>query len=41
MSGTSPLTSPPYLAISLTRLERRNEYSGLVVMNIVSTLAIR
>jgi hypothetical protein len=41
MSGTSPLTSPPYLAISLTRLERRNEYSGLVVMNIVSTLAMR
>jgi hypothetical protein len=40
-SGTSPLTSPPYLAISFTRLDRRNEYSGLVVMNSVSTFAIR
>ena len=25
ISGTRPLTSPPYLAISLTRLELRNE----------------
>ena len=40
-SGTSPLTSPPYLAISFTRLDRKNEYSGLVVMNSVSTFAIR
>ena len=40
-SGTNPLTSPPYLAISLIRLEDRNEYSGLVVMNSVSTLARR
>jgi hypothetical protein len=40
-SGTSPLTSPPYSAISLTRLELRNEYSGLVVMNSVSTFAMR
>jgi hypothetical protein len=35
-SGTRPLTSPPYLAISLIRLELRNEYSGLVVMNRVA-----
>jgi hypothetical protein len=41
ISGTRPLTSPPYLAISLTRLELRNEYSGLVVMNSVSTFASR
>src|SRR5271165_1406726 len=40
-SGTRPLTSPPYLATSFTRLELRNEYSGLVVMNSVSTLARR
>ncbi len=40
-SGTSPLTSPPYLATSLIRLEDRNEYSGFVVMNRVSTLAMR
>ena len=25
ISGTRPLSSPPYLAISLTRLELRNE----------------
>src|SRR5260370_95038 len=41
MGGASPWTPPPYLAISFTRLDRRNEYSGLVVMNSVSTFAIR
>ena len=35
-SGTRPLTSPPYLAISLIRLELRNECSGLVVVNRVA-----
>ena len=37
--GTRLLTSPPYLAKSLTRLDERNAYSGLVVMNSVSTPA--
>src|SRR4029077_5208743 len=41
ISGTRPLTSPPYLAISLTRLELRNEESGLVGMQSGSPLAIR
>src|ERR1039457_5162041 len=35
-SGTSLLTSPPYLANSFTRLEDRNAYNGLVVMKSVS-----
>ncbi len=35
--GTRLLTSPPCWATSLTRLELRNEYCGLAVMNIVST----
>src|SRR5437867_6965103 len=36
-AGTSPETSPPYLATSLTRDEDRNDQFGAVVMNRVST----
>ena len=35
--GTSPETSPPKVATSLTSEEARNEYSGLVGMKTVST----
>jgi hypothetical protein len=35
------LTSPPCLAISLAKLEATNEYTGLAVMNRVSTLESR
>ena len=38
-SGTRLVTSPPYLANSLTRLDDRNAQSGLVEMNSVSTPA--
>ena len=36
-AGTRRETSPPYVATSLTRLEARKEYSGLVGTNTVST----
>src|SRR5580698_2977646 len=39
IAGTRPLTSPPNLAKSFTRLEDRNAYSGLVITNSVSTPA--
>ena len=38
-AGTSALTSPPHVAISLTRLDARKLYSGLVGMKRVSTSA--